>query len=58
MLRDDRSQYHDGIGVRDGGQTVGDDQRGTAFHQHFERLLNLVFTLTVEGTGGLVQQES
>ena len=48
---------HDPIGLEHGGQTVGDNQGGTAYHGLFQGLLDETLILRIQGTGGLVQQQ-
>lgn len=56
---DEASVLHDvdGAGVADGRKTVGDDNGGASLHELIEGLLDLLFRLSVEGGGGLVEQE-
>ena len=56
---DDGATVHDDdfVGVADGGEAVGDDDAGAALHELVEGLLDDVFALGVEGTGGFVEDE-
>src|SRR5215217_8246996 len=48
---------NDAVGVLDGGQAVGDDQRGAALGQFHEGLLDGPLRFRVERGGGFVQDE-
>ncbi len=50
-------QHDDPVGVPDRGEAVGDHQRGPAFHQVLQRILNLDLRLRVEGGGRLVEDQ-
>ena len=50
-------QSDDLVGVADGAQAVGDDQRRAAPQHRFQRLLDQVLRLGVHRRGGLVQDE-
>ena len=58
-LLDDSSVLHhqDPVGGQNGGEAVGDDQRGAALHQPVERLLHQDFIFSVERRSGFVQQQ-
>ena len=45
-------------GVADGGQAVGDDERGTALGQIIKGVLDLGFGDGIQGRGGLVQNQN
>ncbi len=48
-------QDEDAIGALDGGEAMGDHERGSAFHQLLQRFLDQTFRLAVERRGGLIQ---
>ena len=50
-------QDHDGLGVADGGEPVGDDEHGAARHQPVHALLDELFRAGVDGAGGLIQNQ-
>ena len=50
-------QHDDAVGVADGGQAVGDHERGAALHQVRERLLHEPLGFGVERRGGLVEDQ-
>src|SRR3954451_20402219 len=50
VLEDD-----DLVGVADGGEAVGDDEGGAAFHEPVEGVEEEAFAFAVEGAGGFVQ---
>ena len=45
------------VGIADGRQPVGDNQRGAALHEMLERGLHQALALSVERAGGFVQQQ-
>uniref|UniRef100_A0A0A8XUT2 Uncharacterized protein n=1 Tax=Arundo donax TaxID=35708 RepID=A0A0A8XUT2_ARUDO len=50
-------QDGDEVGLADGGEAVGDHQRGATDHEAVQRLLHQLLRLGVERAGGLVQQQ-
>src|SRR5581483_11256678 len=50
-------EYQDSVGALHGGETVGDDQRGTAFDQAGERLAHAQLGFGVHARCGLVENE-
>ena len=48
-------QHHNGVGVPDGGQAVGDDKDRSALHEGIHALLHQRFRAGVDGGGGLVE---
>ena len=50
-------QHHDGVGVSDGGEAVGDDEGGAVLHQVVHALLDVALGAGVDGGGGLVQHQ-
>ena len=47
----------DPVGATDGGQAVGDDQRGAAAHQPGQCILDQAFALGIERRGGFVEDQ-
>lgn len=47
----------DAVGMLDGGQTMGNHDRGAALHQASECLLDLEFGFGIKGRSGLVEDE-
>mgnify|MGYP005797191237 CR=1 FL=1 len=47
-------QYHDGLGISDGGKPVSDDEDGTPVHQRIHAFLDDGFRAGVDGRGRLV----
>ena len=58
-LLHDGSCIQDGhpIGALDRTEAMGDDQGGAPLHESLEGLLDQVFALGIQGTGGLVENE-
>ena len=56
---DDAAVVHDddAVGGADGGQAVGDDDRGAVFHQPLERVLDQPLAFGVERGGRFVEQQ-
>ena len=56
---DDAAIIHhiDAVGAADGGEPVGDQDRGAPGHQPLQRHLHLRLALGVERAGGLVEQQ-
>ncbi len=50
-------EHADEVGVADGRQAVGDDERGAVFHEAFECLLYRLLAFAVESRGRLVENE-
>src|SRR5690606_21903438 len=50
-------QHQHLVGVLDGGQAMGDDQRGAVRHQVRQRVLHQAFGFVVQRGGGLVQDQ-
>src|SRR5688500_7471005 len=50
-------QHQDAVGAMDGGQAVGDDDRGAAGEQPLERRLDELLGLGVDRGGGLVEDQ-
>ena len=50
-------QYHDAVGIANGGQPVSDDEGGAALHQGIHTPLHQGFGAGIDGTGGLIQDE-
>src|ERR1700686_4020700 len=50
-------QHEDIVGMQYGGKAMGNNKGGSVGHQVFQRLLHHLFTLGVQGAGGLVQNE-
>ena len=50
-------QHDDLVGIDDGGQAVGDDQRGAVFRHLLQRRLDLVLGEAVERRGGFVEDQ-
>ena len=48
-------QDHDGVGVADGGEPVGDDEHRPACHQLVHALFDQSLGAGVDGAGGLIQ---
>ena len=47
----------DAIGQADGREPVGDDERRAPFHEDAQGVVDLLFHLHVDGTGGVVEDE-
>src|SRR6266481_9777185 len=52
-----RVQHDDAVGPLDGGEPMGDHQSCAAFHERFERLLDVALRFAVQGRGRLVQDQ-
>ena len=50
-------EHHDPVRSAHGGEAVGDHQRGAVLHQAFERLLDELFALGIQGAGRFVEQQ-
>ena len=50
-------EYEDLVSISYGGQAVGDDDAGPAFHELVHAGLNVFFGAAVDGTGGFVEDE-
>ncbi len=50
-------EHQDAVGMADGGETVSDDQGGSAVGEIEQRLLNRPFALVVERAGCLVEDQ-
>ena len=50
-------QHHDQVGVRDGTQSVGNDERRAVAQQLAQRRLDELLAFRVQITGGLVQDQ-
>ena len=50
-------QHQDFVGVEDGADALGDDERGVPVHQRGERVLNVGLGRHVHGAGAVVQNE-
>ena len=48
---------HDAVRVADRGETVGDDEGGTALHEGVQAFLYQLFGTGVDGAGGFVQNQ-
>ena len=48
---------HNGLGIADGGQTVGNDKDGTTLHQAIHAFFNHPLRPGVDGGGGLIQNQ-
>lgn len=46
--------HEDLIGVTNGGEAVGDNERGAVFHQALEGFVDEAFGFGIEGGGGFV----
>ena len=59
-LFDDMAMVHDDdeIGIDDGGETVGDGDDGTVFHQRVKRLLDKMFRSSIESGCRFVENEN
>lgn len=51
-------QHQDAVGMADGRQAMGDDQRGSPVRQAQQRLLHRPFALIVERAGRLVEDQN
>ena len=49
-------EHDDAIGIANGGQPVGDHQRGSVLHQFFKRLLDSQLGGRVDIGGGFIKQ--
>ena len=49
--------HQDQVGVADGREAVGDDERGATFEQFFQGLLDRVLGLGIDAAGGFVEHE-
>ena len=50
-------EQHHPVGQADGGQAVGDDQRGAALHEHPQAGVDCLLHLDVDGAGGVVEHQ-
>jgi hypothetical protein len=50
-------ERHNPVGVADGGQPMGDEERGAAFHEPSQRLQQEPLGPRVQGAGRLVQDQ-
>ena len=50
-------QHDDAIGILDGGQPMGNDQRGASLHQCGQLMLHTALRLIVERGRGLIEHQ-
>ena len=50
-------QYHNGIGVANGGEPVGNDKNRPSFHKLIHALFNVSFCAGIDRTGGFIQYQ-
>jgi hypothetical protein len=58
-MLNDRAVLHDvnTVGIADGGQAVGDNDRGAMFGDDVKRSLNRGFGFVIDGAGGFIQDQ-
>lgn len=50
-------QHNDAIGFFDGGQTMSDDQSGSALHQSFQYRLHMAFGFAIQCRGDFIENK-
>ena len=50
-------QHHDGVGIANGGEAMGDDEGRAAFHQFIHTSSDEFFRMRIDGARGFIQNE-